>query len=231
MFIIDGKCRLNQFIAKKTFYTNYDFSKTEKAIFTDDIRKITLTYQLQPAKINIKIYKDEVREYPLINVFKIDLENNKKVKNIAELIMHAIPFPSILIFEYDDKQQIWVAHQRTNLNDATKNTIEEMICTNWLNLDDEIFDRLDIKKMRFTDFYSLYSDIVDTICIYNAELRGIVHADSEISGDEAREIVRQMDELDDKITKLKAKIKNETQFNRKVEMNLEIRMLEARRYS
>lgn len=229
MFNIDEKFKLNQFIAKKNFNANNELSKSDKAVLTDDVKKIILTYQLQPTKMNVNPYKDDTREYPLINVFEIIIGNGKKVKRIAEIVFRAIPFPCVLVFRFENNFQIWTAHQRTNINDETKNIIEEMISTNWVSGKDKIFEKLDIKKMRFTDFYALYSDIVDTICIYNAEQKGIVKPDIEINGEMAREIIRQSDELDDKIAKLKAKIKNETQFNRKVEMNLEIMELEVKR--
>ena len=55
MFGINDNCKLDQFVAKKNFYTYSDMSSSDKDLFKDNISKITLTYQLQPNKINIMV--------------------------------------------------------------------------------------------------------------------------------------------------------------------------------
>ena len=75
--------------------------------------------------------------------------------------MRTIPYPMVLIFRLEGKVKFYVAHQRTNQSDSSKNTIEEFIATDWLESDSALFDKLDIKQMRFANFYALYSDIVD----------------------------------------------------------------------
>ena len=117
-----------------------------------------------------------------------------------------------------------MAHQRTNQNDSSKNTIEEFISTDWLDRDSALFAKLDIKQMRFTNFYALYSDIVDTISIYN--LSAIMTTDDRITGEEARELSAQIEDIEQKITSLRARLKKESQFNRRMELNIEIKKLE-----
>jgi phosphopantetheine adenylyltransferase len=48
--------------------------------------------------------------------------------------MRAIPYPMVLVFENNNKIQIFTAHQRINLADSSKNTIEEFIQLNGLIL-------------------------------------------------------------------------------------------------
>ena len=68
----------------------------------------------------------------------------------------------VLIFKLEDKRQFYVAQQRTNQNDSSKNTIEEFIATDWLESDSALFAKLDIKQMRFANFYALYSCLLYT---------------------------------------------------------------------
>ena len=68
----------------------------------------------------------------------------------------------------------------------------------------------------------LYSDIIDSISLYNA--RDIVTED--VTGAEARQLVARREQIQKQITSLKAQMKKETQFNRKVELNIEIKKLE-----
>jgi len=78
--------------------------------------------------------------------------------------------------------------------------------------------------MRFTNFYALYSDIVDAISIYN--LSAIMPTADNITGAEARELSAQIEDIEQEITSLRAKLKKESQFNRKMELNIEIKRLE-----
>ena len=220
MFNINEKCRVGQFIAKKSFYTYAEMTSADKRIFTDDISKITLLYQLQPRNTNIAPYKDDIREYPMINVIEIQLTRDGRLKRIAEIIMRAIPYPAVLIFALDDKFQIWAAHQRTNQNDETKNVLEDFVSTGW----ETDISGMDISRMNMTNFYALYSDIVDYISVHNA--KQIVRTDAEMTGEEAREITARLADLDNKIAAFKSEMKKETQFNRRVELNMQIKNLE-----
>ena len=90
--------------------------------------------------------------------------------------------------------------------------------------DSALFDKLDIKQMRFINFYTLYSDIVDAISIY--KLSSIIPTDDNITGAEARELSAKIEDIEQRIANLRSKLKKETQFNRKMELNIEIKRLE-----
>ena len=138
--------------------------------------------------------------------------------------MRAIPYPMLLIFKHEDKRRFYVAHQRTSQSDSSKNTIEEFISTDWLGKDSALFTKLDIKQMRFTNLYTLYSDIVDAISIYN--ISAIMPTNDKITGAEARELSAKVEDIEQKIANLRSKLKKETQFNRRMELNIEIKRLE-----
>lgn len=221
---IPNSCFIGNTIYKKLFYESADLSTSDKSLFTDTISKITWINCLKPETINIPAYKDEVRDYPEIEVIEVLVHKDYKLKRIAEIIMRTIPYPMLLIFKLEDKRQFYVAHQRTSQSDSSKNTIEEFIATEWLESDSALFVKLDIKQMRFTNFFALYSDIIDAISIYN--LSTIIPTDDNITGAEARELSAQIEDIEQEITSLRAKLKKESQFNRKMELNIEIKKLE-----
>ena len=221
---IPDSCFIDNTIYKKLFYENADLSTSDKSLFTDTISKITWLYCLKSETINIAAYKDEVRDYPEVEVIEVLVHKDYKLKRIAEIIMRTIPYPMVLIFKLEAKRKLYVAHQRTNQNDSSKNTIEEFIATDWLESDSALFAKLDIKQMRFANFYALYSDIVDTISIYN--LSTIMPTDDNITGAEARELSAQIEDIEQEITSLRARLKKESQFNRRMELNIEIKKLE-----
>ena len=223
-FNIPTTCNVGNTIYKKTFYENADLSSADKKLFTDNIKKISWLYCLKPETINIRAYKDDIREYPEIEVIEVDIEKDTKLRRIAEIIMRTIPYPMLLFFKLEDKIQIYVAHQRVNQNDNSKNILEEFICTDWLNRDSLLFEKLDIKQMRFTNFYVLYSDIVDAISVYNVS--NIISTSFPITGMEARKLSLAIETLEIEISNLRSKLKKETQFNRKMELNIKIKSLE-----
>ena len=53
MFVINENCKVDQFVAKKNFYTYADMSARDKELFKDNVSKITLLYQLATNKTNI----------------------------------------------------------------------------------------------------------------------------------------------------------------------------------
>lgn len=221
---IPDSCFIGSTIYKKLFYENANLSTSDKSLFTDTINKVVWLYCLKPETINIPAYKDEAREYSEIEVIEVLLHKEYKLNRIAEIIMRTIPYPMLLIFKLEDKIQFYVAHQRTNQNDSSKNIIEEVIATDWLASDSSLLTKLDIKQMRFTNFYALYSDIVDAISIYN--ISSVLPTNGNITGTEARELSAQIEDIEQEITSLRAKLKKESQFNRKMELNIEIKRLE-----
>ena len=203
------------------FYENGNLSTADKELFTNVIDKIIWAYCLKPENTNIKVHKDELRDYPEIEVLEVAVNSDTKLKRIAEIIMRTIPYPMILIFSLNGKKQIWTAQQRINQNDNSKNIIEEFINTEWVYEDSELYKKLSITNMNMTDFYSLYCGFVDAISVHNA--KHITH--KEMTGEQARELTSKMAELENQIASLKAKLKKETQFNKRVEINLEIKKL------
>jgi len=221
---IPDSCFIGSTIYKKLFYENANLSTSDKSLFTDTINKVVWLYCLKPETINIQTYKDEAREYSEIEVIEVHVDKECKLNRIAEIIMKTIPYPMLLIFKLEDKIQFYVAHQRTNQSDSSKNTIEEFIATEWLDSDSALLTKLDIKQMRFANFYTLYSDIVDAISIYNISF--VLPTNGNITGAEARELSAKIEEIEVQINSLRAKLKKESQFNRKMELNIEIKRLE-----
>lgn len=148
--------------------------------------------------------------------------------------MRAIPYPMLLVFTLNNKIQLFTAHQRTNLAAPSRNTIEEFIFTDWIDLDNltnkdkRLLEGLEIKKLSHLNYYRFYSDIVDRLIIYNASKL----VDGYIKGKtaaEVKEIYDNIVEIDKEIDVLRSNIKKEIQLNLRVELNIQIKKLEQRR--
>ncbi|NLW48462.1 MAG: DUF4391 domain-containing protein [Firmicutes bacterium] len=226
-------CAVSNTIFKKLFYDNADLNKTDRDLFTEQIDKIIWAYSFKPETINIKPYKDEEREYSEIEIIEVKLLTVGKTKRMAEIIMRAIPYPMLLVFTLNNKIQLFTAHQRTNLADPSRNTIEEFIFTDWIDMesltdkDKRLLEGLEIKKLSHLNYYRFYSDIVDKLIIYNASklIDGYIEGKTAA---EVKEIYDRVVEVDEVVKSLKLRVKSETQLNRRVEMNIEIKRLKMR---
>lgn len=223
-FHLPAACGVDKPIYKKMFYDNAELSRVDKALFTDGIDRVTWAFCLKPESIPIKPYRDETRDYPEVEVLEVALTAEKGLCRIAEIIMRAIPYPMLLVFRLGEQAQVWAAHQRLSLADSEKVTLEEFVSTDWLTEDAPLWAALDVQKQRFTNFFDFYTDWVDAISIYHAQF--IIHNCGDVTGEEARNLLAEQAQREAKIAALRAEMKKETQFNRKVEINMEIKRLD-----
>ena len=79
------------------------------------------------------------------------------------------------------------------------------------------------------NYFTIYTDLVDTISVYNIEK--LVDDTNGLTGEQARAILAKAEELERQIAMFRAELKQETQFNRKMELNLIIKDLESQRKS
>jgi len=222
---IPATCKVDNVIYKKLFYENADLSAADKKLFTENVDKITWRYSLKPDNCFVKPYKNEVREYGEVEIIETALTRQAGEKRIAEIVMRTIPYPMLLVLKYEESVQLWAAHQRNSQNDSEKNVLEESVCTAWLDSAEleKLSATLDFQKLRNGNFYELYSNMVDGISVFNAHQSGVAEV---ANGEAARALLAQRQATEAKIAALRAELKKETQFNRKVELNMEIKRLE-----
>lgn len=233
---IPKSCQLNNTIFKKLFYENVYMDKKDKTMFSNDVNKVIWLYSLKKDTINIQAYKDEQYEYEEVEFIKVELNHETKVKRIAEIIQRTIPYPIVLIFSCENKVFLNVALKKINKMDESKNSVEEFIFTDWIDLkelsqrEENFFSSLNIKKLPFSDFYKFYLGFVDKINLFNASkyqknFEVLQHKNPE----KIKKISDEIQILDSEILNLKVKIKKEVHFNRKVQMNVDIKKLEAKK--
>jgi hypothetical protein len=226
-------CALGSIIFKKHFYENVPLNKVDRELFTNNIEKIKWDYCLKSQNINIKAFKENNKEYNEVEFLTVQIRIPDKTKRIAEIIMRSIPYPMVLIFENDNKIQFFTADQSINLADKSKNTLEELIFTLWIDLDNlddkdkQFFSSLNIKNLNFNNFYLFYKDIMDKIIKYNAiRLTG---RNINLNAEQIKVLYDNIKFVDNKIEIIKNRITEETQFNRQLEMNVQIKELERKK--
>lgn len=225
---IPQTCLVDKTVAKKMFFDNADLSKSDKALLSEAVEKISWKYCLKNEFIPIQPYTDEVRDYPEVEVLEVSLTAEKGLRRLAEIVMRAIPYPMLLVFRLGERVQAWMAHQRLSLADREKVTLEEFVSTPWHPKDDPFWTALDIRELRFTNFFDFYTDWMDRLSVQNAQEK--MQVSEELTGEEARQLLAQREQVEKEIAALRAELKKETQFGRKVEMNMRIKKLEENFY-
>ncbi len=231
---IPDNCKLNKPVFKKLFLENGKLDATDKKALKDDIDKIRWLYTLKPSTINIAPYKDDVREYDEIAVLQVELLNVGRENRIASFIHKTIPYPLILIFTHKNQLLLSLADKRINQVDKSKWLVEEIWDTAWIDLNDAtkaqgaFITSCAINNLSFKNFYAFYEDMKARIIALNAG----AHKDNfDLGTKERTELqlkdLRAIDELECKAAELRSRLKKENQFNRKLELNVKIKNVDA----
>ena len=88
-------------------------------------------------------------------------------------------------------------------------------------------ERLPIKQFSYQDFYAFYNDMTACIIALNcATLSGSYTLKTELSLDQRIEYLNAIRQTQQKIQSLRTALKKETQFNHKLNLNMQIKQLE-----
>ena len=229
---IPEACFLGNRVYKKLFYENAPLNVTDKKAFGDDIVTIQWRYTLKPETINIARFQDNERDYPEIAVLQVNLKENKHYKRIAQIIQRAIPYPLLIVFSNGSCLALAVADKRISRADADKITVEAFYETAWLDLENlneieqAFIDSCAIRQLSYQNFYAFYGDLTARIVAFNcAQLSGHFTLESALSQEQRIENLNALRQAQQKLTELKAALKKESQFNRQVGLNVQIKQL------
>ncbi len=233
---IPESCGLGKRVFKKLFHENTKLLAADKKAFSEDIDRITWEYTLKPSTIQIQSYEDEEREYPEVAVIDVALKTRRRTARIAEVMHRAIPYPLLLVFRVENCCAFSTAHKRFSQAEKDAIVAENMILTRWIDLNEpakvqtDFLGSLNIVGLPHTHFYAFYSALADRLLAFEcARLTGEYRLESKAVGDQSRrERLAACHELEVAIDDCKTAIKKETQFNRKVELNTELKELQSK---
>lgn len=206
------KAYVNRPIPKTKFYENANITKLVKDAFICQIQQITWAYKLSPETINLSSTKGLLE----IQVFNIQLKTPGLDEKVLLSIDKAISHPIIFQLYFDDKVQVKVAYKRTNELDETKWVVEQYFSSEWIAIDkaNELKTNLPIAL----DLNGLYEQILkELLPLDAADGEGIKEQTQRFS------LITQKQK---EITQLQIKMRNEKQFNHKVEMNNQLKTLQ-----
>ncbi|MEG1411485.1 MAG: DUF4391 domain-containing protein [Terrisporobacter sp.] len=219
---------LGRKLDKKMFYDNADLSKDDKKIFVDYISRIEMSYVINSKNLNIQPLVNEDYRYESIIYLKIMLKKDDKLDKISKIINNAIPNPLVIVFEFEDKYKISTAIKRLSKSEADKVVIEESRMTTWIGVkylseDEEKFLKsISLSGLPYSNLFDFYKVMNDKIYIFEkcetvGKYEDIIDKNKlEVS----KNISQKIETLEKELKKTISKLRRESQFNKKMELNV-----------
>lgn len=233
---IPDNCYRGKRIYKKLLYDNSQLSKSDQQRFSEQVDTLECRYMLDSSTLNIPKYVDELREYLEIAVIQVNLKSKQLSDShrakLAEILQRAIPYPLVLLFVYEQKIAVQLACKRINQADKSKLTLERGFDTGWIDLQQPeshqqaFLSDFVITHCSTTNLYKLYQDLVNRIVALNcAEISG-QYQPSKNTAQTRQAKLDQFRSHQQQVSQLRTELNSETRFNRKVELNMQIKQLE-----
>lgn len=231
-------CIADIVVPKKEVFEADDSNTKDKKIFTDLVKQILLCYNFSEDNIRVEKYIDEVRRYENVVLFNIKLKydnvhkiapgkfkEDEKIDRVANVVMRNIPYPMILTMQYENELKFYGAHIRESRADFDKIVIDgDMHSTNWMDIDNlsEIEEDF-ISKIQFdcldkTDLYDFYDSYITSIIQHDGAMT--VGGTVNLPVEEIERINSEISTLERKVREIEKEIDEETNFNRKMDLNI-----------
>jgi len=195
-------------LPKAKIYAHTGASTKLKDLFVRQIDQIVWKFKLAPETINIPATKS----VPEIQIFAIALKTGELHPEVLRSIDKAIPFPIIYEISYERRVKVTACYKRQNESGAEKWTVGSYYSTDWMP-DDESRQALPVKL----NLVGLYDELLGSILPYPAR-----QGESLLKRIARMEAITQQQK---KLANAEMALKNEKQFNRKVEINAKIRIM------
>ena len=224
--------RVDKRVPKKLLVENGAPTAADKRQINDGIEELLWIAALKPGTIGVPEYRDADREVLEIAVLTLTLRSDAKANRLVELIHRAIPYPVFLITSQSGSVNLSAAHKRFSQNEDGRVVLENapVVCsldnrplaTEWLA-------SLALAVQPRAQLLAVYQGWLACLeALQAAQITGRLtcHADSAAQV-KRRHALADHARCQRDIASLRAQAENETQLNRRVELNLAIKRLEA----
>ncbi len=208
LFAYPKQAEFNHVLPKSKIYEHAQPSRTVRDYFVSQISKIVWRYKLAPETINIPAHPGA----PEIQVFDITLKTPELNEEVLRCIDRAIMFPIFYNLSFDGHIKTMVAYKRPSDSDASKWVIGSYFESAWLPFGSER-----VALPIALDLAGLYEQLLRQLMPYPSR--------PEESLQSHVERLEQARRKQNELCKLEVRLHKEVQFNRKVELNAQLRVL------
>lgn len=231
---IPPEALVQQRVPKKLLLEQGAPTAADKRGIQDGIEEIHWVAALKPTNIGVPAFRDDAREYLEVAVLTAELRPAAKVARLVELIHRAIPYPVVLLTQQGDALALSLAHKRWSQGEGGKVVIEDLrqvpiTLAAPTGAQSAFLASLAVSGLPARDLCSFYEGLVTRLTAFEAaRITGAFRSpDSAESGVAVRDSLDRHGRLKRELANLRAKAHKERQLNRRVELNLEIKRLEA----
>ncbi len=179
-----------------------------KDLFVEQVEQIVWQYKLAPETVNLPA-KSGV---PEVQIFAIQLKMPELNLEVLRCIDGAVQFPIVFELDFDGRTKVVAAYKRPNESDASRWVLSDYFATEWLPSDSSR-----TAMPLALDLGSLYEQVLRRLLPLPARQR-----------ENITDLVTRVEQVAAKrreVEKAVSKLAKEKQFNRKVEINAELRKL------
>lgn len=235
--ILPASSRVNQRVPKKLLLENGAPTAADKRIINEGIEELQWLAALKPTSIGVPEYQDEKREYLEIAVLRVTLRAAAKATRLVELVHRAIPYPLLLLAEQGQQNGLSAVHKRWSQGESGKTVLEGgVVAVDWDSVQDDglstsFLTALALGKQPRATLYALYQGWIDALLALQAARLTGTYAPATTPGqaDKRHHALQECARLDVEIARLRATAAKEKQMSRRVELNLELKRVEAAR--
>ena len=236
---------VNSILPKQDIFEATGMTKSDKDYFVRYVKQIRWLYKFDDASVRIKRFVNEEKSYLEAELISIKLKKefqeynhntgnfhrfDARLDRIVDILLRFIPYPILLCAEFNDEIKFYVSHISESKSDYDKITLDELIYTDWIDVnnldgfDEDLIEKLQIDNLDKTNVFTFYDDIVTAIIQYNGSKE--VGQEVTLSSDEIQKIMDEIKVLERKIAEIRVAIRREDNFNKKMDYNIQIKELQ-----
>jgi len=210
------QAKVDRLIPKNKFYEQGKANTKIEQLFVNQVENIRWAYKLASSTIHLQDQED-LKE---IQIFRVKSRVEDLDVSILSFIDKLILTPIIFEVVYQDKVKVVATYKRLNQSNKTKAVIGQYYASEWL----EDHDRIELP---------LYLKLADLYEHFIAQMLPIALSKDQENDNESVSIElqlqksQQLESLQKQLNQLQSKLRNERQFNRKVELNKKVSELES----
>ena len=231
---LPADARVEQRVPKKLLVENGAPTAADKRQINDGVEELVWIAALKPATIGVPAFRDDVREYLEIAVLSLTLRAGAKAPRLTELIHRAIPYPVFLIQSQPGGLVLSLAHLRWSQGQSGQTVLDGPLITATVDTatpaTDAFLASLNVTSQPRQNLHALYQGWMERFEAHAAaRLTGsFTPAPDAAAAERRRTALAEHERLTREMTSLRARAGKETQLNRRVELNLQLKQLESR---
>lgn len=225
--------RVDQRVPKKLLVEHGAPTAADKRQINDGIEELFWVAALKPTTIGVPEYRDAIREVLEIAVLSLVLRPEAKTARLLELIHRAIPYPVLLVTEQANTVSLSLASKRLAQNEAGRVVLDEAPITCSLDASTQPaadwLAGLSLTMQPRIHLLAFYDGWIACLEAHRAaKITGKMAMTADPAAQEARRrALADHARIQRDIAALRGQAVKEKQVSRRVELNIEIKRLEA----